>query len=215
VLISNWPSGGEGVSTADDPFWAAAVDEGMPVTVHINIISRDQRMRQRQAAAKAGNKMYGGKGEAAKAKAVGSLSHVFSMSAGNISQMIFTGVFDRFPQLQVPWIEIGVGWLPHFIEMLDDKFWRNRSWGELPISEPPSFYWKRNNSATFITDRSGIDLRERVGVDTIMWSSDYPHHGNDWPYSRKVIEDTMGNIPADERDRIVGGNAVRIFGLDE
>ena len=33
----------------------------------------------------------------------------------------------------------------------------------------------------------------------MMWSSDYPHHGNDWPYSRKVIEETMGNIPADER----------------
>src|SRR5947208_1421556 len=128
--------------------------------------------------------------------------------------MIFTGVFDRFPELHVSWIEIGVGWLPHFIEMLDDKFWRNRSWGELPIGEPPSFYWRRNNSATFITDRSGIELRERVGVNTIMWSSDYPHHGNDWPYSRKVIEDTMGNIPADERDRMIGGNAVPIFHLD-
>jgi predicted TIM-barrel fold metal-dependent hydrolase len=215
VVISNWPSGGESVSTADDPFWSAAVDEGMPVTVHINIVSREQRMRQRQAAAKSGNKMYGGKGEAVKAKAVGSLSHVFSMSAGNISQMIFTGVFDRFPELHVAWIEIGVGWLPHFIEMLDDKYWRNRSWGELPIGQPPSFYWRRNNSATFITDRSGIELRERVGVDTIMWSSDYPHHGNDWPYSRKVIEDTMGNIPADERNRMIGGNAVRIFNLDD
>jgi len=60
-----------------------------------------------------------------------------------------------------------------------------------------------------------IELRERVGVDTIMWSSDYPHHGNDWPYSRKVIEDTMGNIPADERNRMIGRNAVRIFNLDD
>ena len=41
----------------------------------------------------------------------------------------------------------------------------------------------------------------------MMWSSDYPHHGNDWPYSRKVIDDTMGDIPADERRQIVGGNA--------
>jgi predicted TIM-barrel fold metal-dependent hydrolase len=48
-----------------------------------------------------------------------------------------------------------------------------------------------------------------------MWSSDYPHHGNDWPYSRKVIEDTMGNIPADERDRMIGGNAVRVFNLGD
>jgi len=214
VLISNWPAGGDGASEDDDPFWAAAVDEGMPVCIHINMISRHARIQQRAAAAKAGNKVYGaGSSAAAKAKAVGSLGHVFSHSAGNISQSIFTGVFQRFPELHISWIEIGVGWLPHMLEMMDDRYWRNRSWGELTITEPPSFYWRRNSSATFITDRVGIDMRHRIGVDTIMWSSDYPHHGNDWPYSRKVIEETMGDIPADERDRITGGNAVRIFDL--
>ena len=67
--------------------------------------------------------------------------------------------------------------------------------------------------ATFITDRSGIDLRHRVGVDNMMWSSDYPHHGNDWPYSRKVIEETMGSIPAGEKAKIIGANATRIWSL--
>jgi predicted TIM-barrel fold metal-dependent hydrolase len=47
-----------------------------------------------------------------------------------------------------------------------------------------------------------------------MWSTDYPHHGNDWPYSRKSINDSMADVPADERDKIVAGNAVRIFDLD-
>ena len=84
---------------------------------------------------------------------------------------------------------------------------------ELSCPRPPSFYWRRNNSATFITDRSGIELRERVGVDTIMWSSDYPHHGNDWPYSRMTIDSMMSHIDRDERRRIVGANAARIFGL--
>jgi predicted TIM-barrel fold metal-dependent hydrolase len=70
-------------------------------------------------------------------------------------------------------------------------------------------------SATFITDRSGIDLRHKVGVENMMWSSDYPHHGNDWPYSRRVIEDTMGGLPAGERDAITGANAVRIFHLND
>ena len=48
----------------------------------------------------------------------------------------------------------------------------------------------------------------------MMWSSDYPHHGNDWPYSRKVIKETMAGIPPTEKHQIVGGNAVRIFGLE-
>lgn len=215
VIISNWPAGGDSLSRDDDPFWAAAVDEGLPVSVHINIISRRQRAAARKAAAKRGNVLYDMSSEAARAKAIGGMSHVFSMCAGSITQVLFTGVFDRFPELRMCWIETGVGWLPHFIESLDDRYWRNRRWGDLPISEPPSFYWYRNNAASFITDRSGIALRHAVGVDNMMWSSDYPHHGNDWPYSRKVIADTMGHIPAEERTKIVGGNAARIWRLDD
>jgi predicted TIM-barrel fold metal-dependent hydrolase len=213
VIISNWPSGGESLSEADDPFWAAAVDESLPVSVHINIISRAQRGASRQAAAASGKPMYDMSSAAARAKAIGGMSHVFSMAAGSITQMLFSGVFERFPELQMCWIETGVGWLPHFLESLDDRYWRNRSWGQLEISEPPSFYWHRNNAASFITDRSGIALRHAVGVDNMMWSSDYPHHGNDWPYSRKVIDETMGHVADDERARIIGDNARRIWGL--
>jgi predicted TIM-barrel fold metal-dependent hydrolase len=131
-----------------------------------------------------------------------------------IGQLIFTGVFERFPDLQIPLIETGVGWIPHLLEQMDDRYWRNRSWGNIPMSEPPSFYWYRNLSATYITDRNGIANRHAVGVDNMMWSTDYPHHGNDWPYSRKSINDSMADVPADERDKIVAGNAVRIFDLD-
>jgi predicted TIM-barrel fold metal-dependent hydrolase len=214
VLISNWPSGNATLSHEDDPFWAAAVDEGLPVSIHINIIDRAQRAAGRRAVAKAGNARYDMTSEATRAKAIGGMSHVFSMAAGNITSMLFTGVFDRFPELKVCWIETGVGWLPHFLECLDDRYWRNRGWGDLPIEQPPSYYWYRNNAASFITDRSGIALRHQAGIDNIMWSSDYPHHGNDWPYSRKVIEETMNAIPEAEQAKIVGGNAARIWGLD-
>ena len=112
-------------------------------------------------------------------------------------------------------IETGVGWIPHLIEAIDDRYWRNRVWGDLPITNSPSFYWHQNNAASFITDRSGIALRHSVGIDSILWSSDYPHHGNDWPYSRKVIDETMGHIPADEREAITGDNAIRIWHLDD
>ena len=62
--------------------------------------------------------------------------------------------------------------------------------------------------------RSGVALRHLAGVENMLWSSDYPHHGNDWPYSRKVIDETLGNIAADERALITGGNATRIWHLD-
>ncbi len=211
VLISNWPAGGESLSRDDDPFWAACVDSGLPVSIHINIISRNQRMASRKAAAAQGNQLYRVDNEATRAKAIGGMSHVFSMATGAMTSMIFTGVFERFPELKVCWIETGVGWIPHFLECVDDRWWRNRVWGDLPISNPPSFYWYRNNAASFIVDRSGIELRHRAGVENIMWSSDYPHHGNDWPYSRKVVDEMMGQCAEEERALIAGGNAARIW----
>ena len=187
--------------------------EGLPVTIHINIISRNQRLAGRKAAAARGSQLYDMSTEATRAKAIGGMSHVFSMAAGNITSAIFTGVFDRFPELHVSMIETGVGWIPHFLEQIDDRYWRNRSWGNIPIKEPPSYYWFRNMSATFISDRNGIANRHAVGIENIMWSTDYPHHGNDWPYSRKTIDDMMGHIPRAERHKIVAGNAARIFNL--
>lgn len=212
VVISNWPAGNDDLGPDDDPFWAAAVDEGIPVTVHINILSRAQREARvraaRNAAAKPSTNLAG-------AKAIGAISNVFGQVAGSLTSMMFTGVFERFPELQVAWIEAGVGWIPHFIDALDDRYWRNRGWGRLPIPQPPSYYWYRNNSAAFILDPSGIELRHRIGVENMLWSSDYPHHGNDWPYSRKVIAEAMGSLPIGEREQITGANATRIWRLDE
>ncbi|TMM14977.1 MAG: hypothetical protein E6G01_11705 [Actinobacteria bacterium] len=219
VVTSCWPSGGDSISDADDPFWAAASDEGIPVCIHINLVSRRARQSQRRAAeaaaAKGSGGIYGGKAAKANAKAVAGLGGVFSTVPSTIGQLIFTGTFERFPDLHVAMIETGVGWIPHFLEQIDDRYWRNRSWGNIPINEPPSFYWFRNMSATFITDRNGVENRYGVGVDNMMWSSDYPHHGNDWPYSRKTIDSMMAHIDRDERRCIVGANAARIFGLGE
>ena len=219
VVTSCWPSGGDSISDADDPFWAAASDEGIPVCIHINLVSRRARQSQRRAAeaaaAKGSGGIYGGKAAKANAKAVAGLGGVFSTVPSTIGQLIFTGTFERFPDLHVAMIETGVGWIPHFLEQIDDRYWRNRSWGNIPINEPPSFYWFRNMSATLITDRNGVENRYGVGVDNMMWSSDYPHHGNDWPYSRMTIDSMMSNIDRDERRRIVGANAARIFGLGE
>jgi predicted TIM-barrel fold metal-dependent hydrolase len=204
VVLGCWPSAADAISDDDDAFWAAAVDAGLPVCIHIGLTGRAAR----RAARLAPRGIY-----TPDARAVNGLSGVFSVVPNIIGQLLFTGVFERFPELHVSMIETGVGWLPHFLEQMDDRFWRNRSWAGLSLREPPSFYWHRNMSATFITDRWGIACRHGVGVENMMWSTDYPHHGNDWPYSRKAVADTMADVPASERALICAGNAERIFGL--
>jgi predicted TIM-barrel fold metal-dependent hydrolase len=214
VTISCWPAGGDAIADEDDVFWAAAAEAGVPVTIHITMVSRAARQRNRRAAAGQPSRgLYGGAGNAG-AKAAAGLSGVFSTVPSTIGQIIFTGVFERFPSLHISMIETGVGWIPHLLEQMDDRYWRNRSWTDLPIVEPPSHYWHRNMSATFVRDDNGIRNRHEVGVDNMMWSTDYPHHGNDWPYSRRVIDETMAGLSRAEKYQIVAGNAARVFGLD-
>jgi predicted TIM-barrel fold metal-dependent hydrolase len=213
VIISNWPAGGDSLSKDDDPFWAAAAEAGLTVCCHINITSRAQRIAAKKASA--GGVLGRGTGRDAKAKAVGGLGSVFARVAPNMASLIMTGTFERHPDLSFAWIEVGAGWIPHLLEQMDDRYWRNRGWAGLELPQQPSYYWYRNCSATFIVDRSAVMLRHAAGVDNIMWSTDYPHHGNDWPYSRKTIDEMMFDVPDDEKHKLIAGNAVRVFGLDQ
>src|SRR5439155_419084 len=178
VVIGCWPSGKEILSEEDDKFWAALVESGLPLTIHINVIGRESRMKAQQAGSTA---TQGVKKAAPNAnqRAIGGMAGVFAMVPPTLGNMIFQGVFDRFPDLKVVLIETGVGWIPHFLEQLDDRYWRNRGWGEIHIKEPPSYYWYKNFAATFIMDVIGLQIRHAVGVENMMWSTDYPHHGCD------------------------------------
>ena len=48
-----------------------------------------------------------------------------------------------------------------------------------------------------------------------MWSTDYPHHGADWPYSRKVIDEQFHGVPVEERERHAGAECVELYGWSE
>jgi predicted TIM-barrel fold metal-dependent hydrolase len=66
---------------------------------------------------------------------------------------------------------------------------------------------------TFIIDHYGVANRNAIGIDNIMWSTDYPHHGCDWPHSRRVVGEMMRDVPAVERRKIVFENAARLYGI--
>ncbi len=212
VLLGSWPNGGDGISDEDDKFWAVCEQAGLPVHVHIMLDSRETLLGRHSGTQTA---TTGLQAIAARRRAIASYAGVFTRITPVISQFTFSGVFDRFPDLQVVFVEVGAGWIPHFLEMMDDRYWRNRDWVGFDLKQPPSHYWYSNCATTFMHDRSGIKLRHSVGVNNMMWSSDNPHHGNDWPYSRIVIDEMMHEVDPVERHQLVAGNAVRIYKLDK
>ena len=78
----------------------------------------------------------------------------------------------------------------------------------------PSEYFQRQCYATFIDDPVGVATRQFIGVNNIMWSSDYPHTVSTWPHSQEVVERDFQGVPNAEKWQIVRCNAIQLYGLD-
>ena len=102
-------------------------------------------------------------------------------------------------------VECGIGWIPYFVERMDQTFNKHRFWTKSIITEKPSTYWYRQGHATFIQDLAGVAERHRAGLHNIMWSTDYPHSDSTWPKSREALDAHFKDVPADERTLIAGG----------
>jgi len=130
-----------------------------------------------------------------------------------VSTLTFTGVLERHPTLRFVLVECGIGWIPYFLERMDQTFEKHRFWTQSIIKEKPSTYWYRQGYATFIRDLVGVRERHHAGVGNIMWSTDYPHSDSTWPRSREALAEHCRDVPADEQALIAGGNAARLYGL--
>ena len=117
---------------------------------------------------------------------------VFDTIQRSLAHMTFNGVFERFPKLRVVSAENDIGWMPYYLERMDYVFDRRRNLYQMNLSRetPPSemvrSMEKRNVFLTFMRDKAGVMNRGLIGVNRIMWSSDYPHGDSTWPRSQEM-----------------------------
>jgi predicted TIM-barrel fold metal-dependent hydrolase len=114
-------------------------------------------------------------------------------------------------------VEANIGWIPAMLEQADDMFLRYRWFTGTAQSLPtmPSRIFHRNCWATFMIDTVGMDLRHRLNVDHLMWSTDYPHTGTDWPNSRVTIARVFHGVPHDQVKKMLYGNCKTLYRLDQ
>jgi predicted TIM-barrel fold metal-dependent hydrolase len=131
-----------------------------------------------------------------------------------LGMWLLTGPLVRHPELKVVFVEPGLGWVAYYLYFLDDMVLRQGY--EFPVleGELPSFYYHRNMAMTFIDEPDPIKhLLPRLGVENVMWSSDYPHPVSTWPKSESIVAELFADTPPADRDLMVSGNARRIWSL--
>jgi predicted TIM-barrel fold metal-dependent hydrolase len=135
----------------------------------------------------------------------------------SLGHLIFTGVFERYPRLRVGSVEHELSWVPHFLERIDYTYtqrarrdWWYRFKGDLL----PSDFFRRNVFLSFQEDHLGIRDRAFIGVDALMWGSDYPHTETTFPRSRQILERILEGVPEDERQKITSTNVARLYQFD-
>jgi predicted TIM-barrel fold metal-dependent hydrolase len=132
-----------------------------------------------------------------------------------VADWTVSGVLERWPGLKIVLVEAGIGWIPYMLERLDTMA-DNHGWDTFPgkaITEKPSFYWHRNMAATFEQDLAGIRLLDLIGIENLMWATDYPHPDSTWPRSREILGEHFEGLPNDDIEMIASGNVTRLYNL--
>ena len=184
--------------------WSAAVDLDLPISMHV------ATGRSLLSASTSQTSVQQGVTEAA----FYLQDHFVRKSIG---EMIFSGVFMRHPDLRVGSIEHEVCWAPFFLFQADyvytDRPVRG-DWLRFPDGTLPSDYFKRNVFMSFQEDRVGMRVRDVVGVEGLMWGSDYPHTESTFPRSREITGEILADVPAEEQAMILRDNTARLYGFD-
>ncbi len=209
AIISSFPSGSLSPSASDAAFWSRAQEAGFPIGVHIGSFMKTAPAAAGQNAEPSWNASLAFVARAAWAKSGGQTLDV-------ACDLLFSGIFQRFPRLKIVLVEANIGWIPTLLEQSDDMFRRYRWWtgAHEAMSEMPSQIFHRNFYSTFMVDRSGIELRHRLNVDHLLWSTNYPHSGTDWPNSGVTIESIFRGVPQDEVKKMLHDDCKALYRLD-
>ena len=180
-----------------EPLWKAVNDVQLPLHFH-TFPAIPQKVRMQQT------------GQVRRMAQFTSVAG-FQMNLINIiAAIIGAGVLERYPHMRVGFGESGIGWLPYALDRMDFEF-EDRFRDLMKLK--PSEYWRRQCRATFQFDRIGPKLIEEMGVETLMWGSDYPHPDGVWPESSKYIEEQFAGLPAETVHKITCENAAKFYGL--
>ncbi len=129
-----------------------------------------------------------------------------------VANILFSRILFRFPRLKVVFAETSLAWGAYELELADHQFERQRLNLE-GYDLTPSELFKRQCYLTGWFDRTGIETRHYIGLDNIMWATNFPLATSTWPNTRAFVARCFEGVPDDERRQMLSGNAAKLYKL--
>jgi predicted TIM-barrel fold metal-dependent hydrolase len=181
-----------------DPLWRALCDTGTVLSIHL-----------------------GSSGQLAIPSAQSPPDVMITLQPMNIcsaaADLLWSRVIKEFPELRIALSEGGTGWIPYFLDRVDRTYDMHSTWtGQDFGGKIPSEVFREHFLTCFISDPTGVALRERIGVDNICWELDYPHSDSTWPTAPEQLGLVMDeySVPADDVAKMTHENAMRWYSFD-
>jgi len=191
VMLDAWPSGGSAGNPADDPFWDAVNETGVPVSLH-----------------------YALGAHADTSPPVGIAPGLKPPMADAVLPLVSAGVFDRFPNVRLVLAHADAGWAFHWLEFLDINYVRHKHLSEYALPDPdsvPSDYMRRYSWFTFHHDRSSVRNRNLLGSVHLMWGSYFYLEECNWPYDRQQAMQVTEEVPEADKSALLVDNVARLY----
>jgi predicted TIM-barrel fold metal-dependent hydrolase len=189
-----------------DPFWSAAEELAMPISLHVGTDRADPRV--------------GGAAFRLDVKDVPPAAFANTDQAVRkaLADLILSGTLERHPDLRVGTVEHELAWIPHFLRQIDYTYTDRPprgDWHRFDQADAlPSDFFHRQCFASFQEDAIGVELRHHIGIGALLWGSDYPHTESTFPKSREIVADILRDVEPADIERIVTTNAATLYGFD-
>ena len=194
VVLDAWPGGS--IAPGDpgaDAFWDTVNETGVPVSIHYALGPQSRTAP------------YPG-------MAPGRNPPMAQMAL----PLIYTGVFDRCPNIRVVFAHGNAGWAPHWLEHSDIGYIRRKHLMTTPLKQEdwlPSDYIRRHFWFTIQRDRSAILVRNMIGAAHLLWASHFPLDAADWPDNRQQAAQLTEEVPEETRQALLAENTARLYRL--
>ena len=193
-----------GTPCFDDPYWTQFLelcnDTGTPINFHLNSSIDPTKLSW---------KSFGFE------KNLAVVSQMFYIAnLATMGNWMVSGLLDTHPRLKIGLIESGMGWIPYGVEAIEHQFDEMLAGEGLAPQRRPWDYWRDNFWCTYWFEKVGPKLLlETIGVDKVLFETDFPHPTALYPNVQSHLVETLGGYGHEVRKRVLERNAAELYNL--